>query len=105
MKNDLTNKLKNVDGFDTFEDGVEGEKQRASGPIQGTLIKFTNTGEWAFRDDEILPDDLELVAIDIARIVQKWGADHQPLETIYLKNGEKFPDLTRMNDEVPDGPA
>jgi hypothetical protein len=104
MSNGLTtSKPPEVDGFDSFEDGVEGEEQRqSSGPIQGALVKFTNEAEWTTRDGEVLPADLELAAVDIARIVQKWGDDHQPIETIYLAPGQKFPDLVEMNAKIPE---
>jgi len=35
------------------------------------------------------------------RVIQKWGQDRQPLETIILAPGEKFPDIAAMNDKCP----
>jgi len=111
MGNNLTTtKSPSIDGFDTYEDGVEGVEQRQSaGPIQGALLKFTNQSEWVTRDGQVLSANLELVAIDVARILQRWGRDHQPLQTIYLEPGQKFPNLSEWNEGIPseewiDGP-
>ena len=90
-----------LDGFETFEDGVEGSDQQATNRvIQGSLIKFTNEATWVTRDGEELPNELELLAIDIARVVQKW-VDQLPVETIILEPGQKFPDIEKMNAKVP----
>jgi hypothetical protein len=66
--------------------------------IQGTLIKFTNQAEWETRDGEAAP--AELVAVDISRVVQKWKGG-EPVETIVLAPGEKFPDVEAMNAQIP----
>ena len=68
--------------------------------IQGTLVKFTNEATWVTRDGEELGPDLELIAVDIARIVQKWK-DKQPIETIILEPGQKYPDIEELNDKTP----
>src|SRR5215510_13894879 len=103
MGNNLTTtKSPSIDGFDTYEDGVEGVEQRQSaGPIQGALLKFTNQSEWVTRDGQVLSANLELIAIDVARILQRWGRDHHPLQTIYLEPGQKFPNLSEWNEGVP----
>jgi hypothetical protein len=89
------------DGFAGWEDGVEGDdRPQGAGVIQGTLIKFSNEGQWVTRDGEELPADLELVAVDVARVVQKWQ-DQQPVETIILEPHRKFPDIEQMNAETP----
>jgi hypothetical protein len=54
------------------------------------------------RDGEELLPDLELVAVDVARVVQKWK-DQQPVETIVLEPGRKFPDLEELNEKTPRG--
>src|SRR3954447_16129347 len=66
MSNELTKPPpRELDGFETYEGGVEGEQERASGGvIQGPIIAFTNEAEWVRRDGEELPADLELVAVD-----------------------------------------
>ena len=70
------------------------------GVIRGSLVKFTNEAEWLLRDDEEMPAGLELVAVDIIRIVQRWK-DQLPAETIILEPGQKFPDVEAMNASVP----
>jgi hypothetical protein len=90
-----------IDNFSGWEDGVEGDdRPESAGIIQGTLIKFTNEGKWVTRDGEELPADLELVAVDVNRVVQKWQ-DQQPVETIILEPHQKFPDIEEMNEKVP----
>lgn len=43
---------------------------------------------------------VELVAVDILRIVQRWK-DQLPAETVILEPGQKFPDVEAMNDALP----
>src|SRR6516165_1994011 len=98
VKKDLTI----VDGFAGWEDRFEGDdRPEGVGVIQGTKLKFTNEAEWLQRDDEAMPPDLELVAVDVGRYVQKWGEDGPPLETIRLEAHQKFPDIEKMNEETP----
>jgi hypothetical protein len=90
-----------IDNFEGWEDGVEGDdRPQGAGIIQGSLVKFTNEATWVTRDGDKLPTDLELVAVDVVRVVQKWF-DQQPVETIILKPHEKFPDLEKKNEETP----
>jgi hypothetical protein len=92
-----------LDGFSGFVTEVEGDDRPQSGSvIQGRILKFTNPGcIWVTSDDERkLPDALELIPIDIVRIVQKW-IDQMPVETIIVPPGEKFPDIKAMNEEAP----
>jgi hypothetical protein len=70
-----------------------------AGVIQGALVKFTNDSEW-MQDGEILPPELELVAVGIGRVVQKWK-DGTPAETLVLQPGQKFPDIDALNASVP----
>src|SRR5262245_22623110 len=101
MTNELTRKGPELDGFAAFEDAVEGDEQRQSSPvIQGVLVRFTNEAEWELRDGEVIPPTLELVVVDIGRIVQKW-CDQMPVETIILEPHQKFPDIQKLNDETP----
>jgi hypothetical protein len=89
-----------LDGFEGFEDAVDGGEEQTSGRvIQGELVKFTNEATWITGDEE-LPSDLELIVIDIGRVVQKWH-DGNPVETIILAPGQKFPDVEKLNAEVP----
>jgi hypothetical protein len=90
-----------VDNFEGWEDGIEGDdRPQGAGIIQGTLVKFTNEAEWTTRDGDALAANLELVAVDVARVVQKWQ-DQQPVETIILQPHQKFPDIEEMNEKVP----
>jgi hypothetical protein len=102
---DESNKLpvkQSLDGFDTFDDAVEGEKQRSRSVIQGILIKFTNEAKWVTRDGEELAPDLELAVVNVGRAVQKW-VDQQSVETRILAPGEKYPDIKKLNEEcLPD---
>src|SRR5262249_38155618 len=100
MTNDLTNKIPPLDSFETYEDSVEGQEQSSRGIIQGTCIKFTNESMWVTNAGEELSADLELVGIDVGRIVQKWR-DQVPIESIFLESGQKFPDIEKMNEDTP----
>ena len=102
MSNQLMKKEMAVaDGFEGWEDGTEGsDRPEGAGVIQGTLLKFSNDSTWVTRDDDEIPADLELVAVDVERVVQKWEAG-KPVETIILEPGQKFPDIVAMNEAVP----
>ena len=92
-----------VDGFEGYEDRIEGdERPEGGGVIRGACVRFSNEAAWVLRDDEEMPTDLELVAVDIARVVQKWK-DQLPVETIILEAGQKFPNVEEMNEAVPRG--
>jgi hypothetical protein len=89
-----------LDGFWAFEDATEGGDSPANRLIQGQLVKFTNEAKWVARNGEELSSTLELVAVNVTRVVQKWK-DEQPIETIILAPGQRFPDLEKLNDAVP----
>jgi hypothetical protein len=90
-----------IDNFAGWEDGVEGDdRPESAGIIQGGLVKFSNEAMWVSRDGDELSADLELVAVDVARVVQKWQ-DDRPVETIVLQPHQKFPDVEEMNEKVP----
>jgi len=101
-KTELTKpNLQTLDGFSGFEDGIQGDDRPQGGSvIQGNLVKFTNESTWVTREGEELSPTLELVAIDICRLVQRWK-DQQPVETRILAPGEKFPDVHALNETVP----
>jgi hypothetical protein len=100
MTNEIKKAPPKLDGLDGYQDEVEGREQQARGIIQGALLKFTNDYTWVTRDGEELSPDLELVVVDIARVVQKW-CDGQPVETMILEPLQKFPDVERMNEQTP----
>src|SRR6516225_11043953 len=99
--------LVNLDGFDGYTDEYEGgehdQDQFTSGRvIQGTRINFTNEAIWVDAAKQKLPDDLELIVVDIGRVVQKWGKDNLPSgPPIILAPNQKFPDIKAMNEKCP----
>jgi hypothetical protein len=108
MSNDMTKKpeeeIRNLDGFDGFTDEAEGNDQDQVGGrvIQGTRINFTNEAVWLDAAKKELPADLELIVIDIGRVVQKWGTDGLPSEApIILAPHQKYPDIKAMNEACP----
>jgi hypothetical protein len=93
-----------LDNFAGWEDGIEGsDRPQGGGIIQGVKIKLSNTAAWLQRDDEEMPPNLELIAINVLRVVQMWGADGMPVneETIILEPHQMFPDIEAMNEKVP----
>jgi hypothetical protein len=93
-----------IDNFAGWEDGIEGsDRQQGGGIIQGIKIKLSNTAAWLQRDDEEMPPNLELIAINVIRVVQMWGPDGIPVndETIILEPNQMFPDIEAMNEKVP----
>lgn len=101
MNTDVMTTVRAADGFEGYEDRIEGDdQQQGGGVIHGAVVKFTNEACWATRDGVELPPDLELAVVDIGRVVQKW-ADQRPVETIILEPGQKFPDLKELNAKVP----
>jgi hypothetical protein len=102
MTNQVTKtNLPPVDGFAGYEDRVEGDdEQQTGGVIHGALLKFANEATWVTRDGDELPPDLELVAVDVGRVVQKW-IDQRPVETIVLEPHQKFPDVQELNEKTP----
>ena len=103
MTEELTKRENQLDGFAAYDDSVEGgenEQAQRRRVIQGAIVKFTNHATWVTRDGAEVPANLELVAVDILRVVQKW-IDEQPVETIILGPKQKFPDLKEKNEKTP----
>jgi hypothetical protein len=93
-----------IDGFDTFSPEVagadsEGGQGAPGSVIQGLMLKFTNEARWEFRDGEEVPPGLELIAVDVLRIAQKW-INQEPIETVILAPGEN-PDVEGRNAASP----
>jgi hypothetical protein len=112
MKNDAVKKLPTtatdaprLDGFEGYSDEVEGgdeQQQPSSRVIQGELVKFSNEAAWITGAGEELSPDLELIVIDVIRVVQKWkDGNPDPANTIILEPGQKFPDIAKLNAAVP----
>ena len=89
-----------LDGFQGFKHAGEGVDSPASRLIQGLLVKFSNEASWVIRGGEELAGALELVAVNVTRVVQKWG-DGQPIQTRVLEPGEKFPNLEKQQGTTP----
>jgi hypothetical protein len=81
---------------DGFQDAGEDIDAPAKRLIQGELVKFTNTATWVTRSGEELSRNLELVAVDVSRVVQRWE-EGRPVESRVLQPGEKLPDLEELN--------
>ena len=93
MNTDELTPVRAADGFEGYEDRIEGDdQQQGGGVIHGAVVKFTNEASWVTRDGIELPPDLELAVVDIGRVVQKW-ADQRPVETIVLEPGQEIPGL------------
>jgi len=106
MSNDLTKKPSiEVDGFAGYSDevvGSDGDDRVSRSVILGTRIKFIDA-KWVTTDGTVVPSDLPLVAMNIKRIVNKWGRDTEkgPLESRELEPGEPYPDFKALNTKVP----
>jgi hypothetical protein len=85
---------------DGFEDAGEGFNSPENRLIQGDLVKFTTQATWVTRSGAELSGNLEFVAVNVIRVVQKW-ADGQRIETRVLRPGEKLPNLEELNAAVP----
>jgi hypothetical protein len=83
--------------LDGFHDAPEVESPRL---IQGELVKFSNEVTWVTRGGEELPCTIELVAVNVTRVVRKW-ADGRPIESRALQPGEKLPSLDELNANEP----
>jgi hypothetical protein len=101
MSNDVASKEpRSLDEFEDWTDEVESRDEQVSErAIIGQLVRFTNEGQW------LLPEQIQLtkrlIVVNARRTVTKWGKDKKPVETIFLKAGEKIPDLEKRNEETP----
>jgi hypothetical protein len=91
-----------IDNFDGYEDATEGEEEQSGSLLVGERVKFTNNAMWMVGDDE-LPEGLELILIDVLRVLVKWGRDQKPIKdaTHILAAGEKWPDIEALNNKCP----
>jgi hypothetical protein len=78
-----------IDGFTAETDGAT----KKGGVIQGSRIKFGNSGEWEDADGEVIPAENTYVVTDVKRVLTRWGQDKRPAETIVLGAGEVIPNL------------
>lgn len=103
-KKEIAKNLANVDGFDGAEDiGVEGEEegqQSNSRVIQGGRLGFTNDYTWVLGENEPFNTAHDLVAVDTARVMQKWVAK-KPAGHIFIPADQKWPNLDDLNNACP----
>ena len=102
MNTDVTPaEARSLDEFEDWSDEIDsGEEQVSERSIIGQRVRFGNDGKWR------LPGQVELtkpvIAVNVRRSIIKWGKDKKkPPETIFLKAGEKIPDLKKKNEETP----
>src|SRR5262249_58374618 len=92
-----------LDGFDTYNDEIEGTDERVSERLlQGTQIKFTNEYTWVTKAGEEMPANEDFIASDVVRVEAKWPKDkNTPPQTRVVPPGEKFRDMKKLNEETP----
>jgi hypothetical protein len=102
MSTEITPKEpQSLDEFEDWTDEVESRDEQVSErAIIGQLVRFTNEGKW------VLPEQVQLtkllIVVNVRRAVTKWSKDkNKRPETIFLKAGEKTPDLKKRNEETP----
>jgi hypothetical protein len=91
-----------VDGFDGFTNEVEGVDADGhgapAGVIKGLLIRFTNEATYELRDGYEMPK-VELIVVDVLRVLQKWKDRSLVGKPRILEPGEKVPDIVALNNE------
>jgi len=101
MRNEVAKKtILELDGFSGYTSECEGDDDvNTSGSvIQGAKLNFLDP-HWYNAVTEQIMTGTALIAIDMARVVNKWGHDNKPLITRILAPGEKFPDFAKLNAE------
>jgi hypothetical protein len=89
-----------LDGFEGYEDRIEGEEGSSHRIIQGEKWKFTGDCKWVNGSDEPISPDREVVVVDICRLVLK-RVDGQIVEKRWLAPKELIPDLKKLNEACP----
>jgi hypothetical protein len=84
---------------DGFDDG--GDEVQQSRVIRGEKWGFSNAGTWVNAADEVISPELEVVAVQICRVLQKW-IDKMPVAgtTTFLAPHD-HPDVEQLNEECP----
>ena len=81
---------RSLDEFADWTDEVESRNEEISErAIIGQSVRFANDGKWRLRDNSELTKSL--IVANCRRVLTKWGKEKRPVETIFLKAGEKFP--------------
>ena len=101
MSNDVAvRQPRSLDEFADWTDEVESHDEEVSErAIVGQSIRFGNDGKFRLRDNTELTKPL--IVANCRRVLTKWGKEKRPVETIFLKAGEKIPDLKERNEEIP----
>ena len=74
-------------------------RKSPSVPSSDNRSRFGNDGKLRLRDKSELTKPL--IVANCRRVLTKWGKEKRPVETIFLKAGEKIPDLEKRNEETP----
>ena len=91
---------RSLDEFADWTDEVESHDEEISErAIIGQSVSFGNDGKFRLRDKSELTKPL--IVANCRRVLTKWGKEKRPVETIFLKAGEKIPDLKKRNEETP----
>jgi hypothetical protein len=100
MSNDIAPKeARSLDDFEDWTDEVESYDEPVSErALIGQRVRYTD--KWLLPDQKQLTKPL--IVVNVRRTVLKWGKDKKkPPETIFLRAGEKIPDLKKRNEETP----
>jgi hypothetical protein len=89
-----------IDGFDGFEDRVEGAEGSSQRIVQGEKWKFTGDCKWVNGSDEPISSERVVAVVDICRVVLK-RVDGQIMEKKWLAPLELIPDLAKLNEKCP----
>jgi hypothetical protein len=91
---------RSLDEFADWTDEVESRDDEISQrAIVGQSVSFGNDGKFRLRDKTELTKPL--IVANCRRVLTKWGKEKRPVETVFLKAGEKIPDLEKRNAETP----
>jgi hypothetical protein len=90
------------DSLTGYVSDVEGQP-----PIQrliaGMMLKFSNAGVWTDRNNDPIPEDLELILLSIKRYMQYWLPSRQLdyAKCFEVVPGKPWPDLDEYNNREP----
>jgi hypothetical protein len=93
-----------LDGFDGYEERIEGDDGEARGPRvkQGEKLHFAEDFKWKNESDEEIPPEAKFTVVDICRVIQK-RVDGVVVEgsTRFIPPGDPIPNIKKMNAECP----
>jgi hypothetical protein len=94
MREDTRNENQIIPGGDGFDDTDAGDRL-----IQGVIVRCVD-GHWSLKDETPIPADTRFIVLGTTTALQHWQ-DQKPIETIIKKFGEPLPDVTELNDQIP----